>query len=164
MNAPRHKLSAAERKRKSHMKVFTSMSEEELAGYKAAERERIRKAVQASRIEALRMKKKHAKEEAKALLKMTKTPPNPYKSRQSFSKAVNRLKSDLPESPRKQAAVIAKLAGEYGCSFENNKQVKSEIKEVIETFFRRTDIVYTMPGKGDEITIWTDEGRKRVRK
>ena len=36
MNAPRHKLSAAERKRKSRMKIFASMSEEELAGYKAA--------------------------------------------------------------------------------------------------------------------------------
>ena len=117
---------------------------------------------EASRIEALRMKKKNAKEEAKALLKMTKTPPNPYKSRQSFSKAVNWLKTDLPESPRKQAAVIAKLAGEYGCSFENNKQVESEIKEAIETFFR-TDIVYTMPCKG-EMTIWTDQGRKRVQK
>ena len=126
------------------------MSSDDIDNYKKNE---------ASRIEALRMKKKNAKEEAKALLKMTKTPPNPYKSWQSFSKAVNRLKSDLPESPRKQAAVIAKLAGEYGCSFENNKQVKSEIKEAIETFFRRTDIVYTMPGKGDERTIWTDEGK-----
>ena len=66
---------------------------------------------EASRIEALRMKKKNTKEESKALLKMTKSPPNPYKSLQSFSKAVNRLKSDLPESPRKNAAVIAKLAG-----------------------------------------------------
>ena len=70
---------------------------------------------EASHIKALRMKKKNAKEEAKALLKMTKTPPNLYKSRQSFSTAVNRLTSDLPESPRKQTAVIAKLAGEYGC-------------------------------------------------
>ena len=94
---------------------------------------------EASHIKALRMKKNIAKEEAKALLKMTKTPPNPYKSRQSFSKAVNRT---FQNHPRKPAAVIAKLVGEYGCSFENNKQVKSEIKEAIETFFfRRTDIV-----------------------
>ena len=46
MDDPRHKLIAAENKRKSRMKTFASMSEEELAGYKAAERERIRKAVQ----------------------------------------------------------------------------------------------------------------------
>ena len=44
MDAP----SAAERKRKSRMENFASMSEEELAGYKADERERIRKAVQMS--------------------------------------------------------------------------------------------------------------------
>ena len=37
-------------------------------------------------------------------------------------------------------------------------------KEKIESFYYRTDIIYTMPGKGDEMTIWTEYGKQKVRK
>ena len=89
-----------------------SMTPEELKDYKKRE---------ASRIKALRNKKVSTensnKEKTKAILKVTKKLSNPYKNQQSFSKAMNNLRSKLPTSPRKQAAVVAGLAREYGYQF-----------------------------------------------
>ena len=47
---------------------------------------------------------------------------------------------------------------------ERNKSVTNETKGKAEKFYYRTDIIYTMQRKGDEIAIWTEEGTKRVRK
>ena len=72
------------------------------------------------RIRALRNKKRSAneqtnKEKAKALLQIaSKKQKNPYKSRQSFSKALNKVRADLPSSSWKQAAVVQGIASEYG--------------------------------------------------
>ena len=168
------------------------MTEQEKLDFKKTERERVKKAMQqnrkkqklnmtpealidhqkkeATRIRALRNKKKiiteqSTKEKAKAMLHIfSAKQKNPYKTRKSFSKAMNRLRCDLPGSPRKQTAVVQGLASEFGYHFKSKNTVPSEIKEKIEKFFYRTDIVYTMPGKGDEMTVWTDEGRKRLRK
>ena len=77
---------------------------------------------------------------------------------------MNNLRSKLPTCPRKQAAVVVGLASEYGYQFggKKHKSVANETKGKVEKIYYRTDIVYTMPGKGDEMTIWTVEGRKRV--
>ena len=51
------------------------------------------------------------KEKARALLQIaSKKWKNPYKSRQSFSKALNKVTADLPSSPRKQAAAAQGIA------------------------------------------------------
>ena len=34
--------------------------------------------------------------------------------------------------------------------------------ERIEGFYFRTDIIYTVPGKGDEMTMWTKKGKQNV--
>ena len=124
---------------------------------------------EASWIKALRNKvstENSNKEKAKAILKVAKKPSNPYKNQQSFSKAMNNLRSKLPTSPRNQAAVVAGLGREHGYHFggKKHKSVTNETKGKVEKFYYRKDIVYTMPGKGDEMTIWTEEGRKRVHK
>ena len=119
------RMIAAERKRKSRENRCKKMTEEERVAFKEAEKDRIRKAVQthrskkkdsvtpedlkvykkreASRIKALRNKKVSTensnKEKAKVILKVTKKPSNPYKNRQSFSKAMNNLRSKLRTSP-----------------------------------------------------------------
>ena len=116
--------------------------------FKEGEKERIRKAVQtylskkkkknnsmtpedfyrkkeASWIKALRNKvstENSNKEKAKAILKVTKKPSDPYNNRQSFSKTMNNLRSKLPTSPWKQAAVVAGLASEYGHQVGEKKQ------------------------------------------
>ena len=79
---------------------------------------------------------------------------------------MDNLRSNLSTSPRKQATVAAGLACKYGYQFggKKHRSVTNETKGKVKQFYYRTDIVYTMPGKGDEMTIWTEEGRKRVRK
>jgi len=34
----------------------------------------------------------------------------------------------------------------------------------VNEFYFRSDIVYTMPGKGDEMTVWDDNGKHKLRK
>ena len=91
---------------------------------------------------------------------------NPYKSRQSFSEALNKVRADLPSSPQKQAAVVQGIASEYGYQFRSHEEntIPKANREKIENFYYRTDIIYTMPGKGDEMTIWTQNGKQKVLK
>ena len=101
-------MTSAERNRKSREKKFLKMSEDEKLEFKAKERERSKKTMQAKRlkdrIKALRNKKRASteqtsKEKAKALLQKASTKhKNPYKGRQSFSKAMNKVRVDLPSS------------------------------------------------------------------
>ena len=73
---------------------------------------------EAFRVKALKFSTQHSnKEKAKAILKVTKKPTNPHKNQQSFSKALNDLRSKLQTSPRKQAAVVAGLTSKYGYQF-----------------------------------------------
>ena len=44
---------------------------------------------------------------------------NPYKSRQSFGKALNRCRTELPCSPQKHTVVVSGLAKEVGFSIQN---------------------------------------------
>jgi len=90
---------------------------------------------------------------------------NPYKTRQSFSKALNRLRTELPSSPRKQAVVIEGLASEFGYQVKPlRKPTDKGNHEKVNEFYFRSDIVYTMPGKGDEMTVWDDNGKHKLRK
>ena len=105
------------------------MSKEEEKDLKEKERERVGKAMQnkqeqeqmipnelrdfknseAARIKALRnkmkeliskQKEKQHKETAIAMLNMTASSrKNPYKTQQTFSKAINRVRAELPTSP-----------------------------------------------------------------
>ena len=129
---------------------------------------------EAARIKALRNKKKdliskakekQKKEAAAAMLKMTASSrQNPYKTRQSFSKAINKVRTELPFSPRKQAVVVEGLASEFGYQVNTLRNMPDNPnKDKIKQFYYRSDIVYTMPGKGDEITIW-NEGKQKLRK
>ena len=67
---------------------------------------------------------------------------------------MNDLRSKLPTSPQKQAAVVAVLTNKYNYQFGGKKHesVTNETKDKVEKFCHRKDIVYTMPGKGD----WDD--------
>ena len=73
------------------------------------------------------------------------TRKNPYKTRQSFSKAVNRVRTELPSSPCQKEVVIESLASEF----------HYKVKPIYTLY-----IVYTMPGKGDEMTVWDDDDDK----
>ena len=177
------------------MNKLKTMSKEEEKDLKEKERERVGKAMQnkqeqeqmipnelrgfknseAARIKALRnkmkeliskQKEKQHKETAIAMLNMTASSrKNPYKTQQTFSKAINRVRAELPTSPWKQAAVVEGLASQYGYQvkkFRNNS--KNPNKDKIKQFYYRSDIVYLMPGKGDEMTVWNEVGKQKLMK
>lgn len=90
---------------------------------------------------------------------------NPYKTRQSFSKAKNRMKTELPSSLWKQAAIIDSLASEFGYQVGPSRDNTEHLNHgKIKQFFYWKNIVYTMPGKGDKMTVWDDKGKHKLRK
>ena len=105
-------------------------------------------------------------------LQTTPSPSNEtaktFRSRQTLSKAVSRVKVNLPFSPRKKRTVVSAQAQEYQVFSDTNNQIKNpqahsitpETKENVEEFYLRTDISYTMPGMKDFMCIWDAEGKK----
>ena len=75
------------------------------------------------------------------------------------------MRAELSACPRKKAVVVHVLASEYGYQvkkFRNNSDNPN--KDKIKQFYYRSDIVYTMPGKGDEMTVWNEEEKQKLRK
>ena len=97
---------------------------------------------------------------------------NPYRTKQSFGKAVAKCRQSLPTSPRRRKAVIAGLVSHIGLNLEGKLErniqklqgLSDETKECIKNFFFRPDISYTMPGMKDMMIIWSDGGKLKLRK
>ena len=174
-------MTAAERKRKQRAKGQANMTEEEKQAYEQKENQRqsrLRR-VQIAKTSDQEQSNFHGEEVAQitASRKGKKQNPqlqvkipakNPYKSRQSFGKALNRCRTELPGSPRKRAAVVPGLAKEVGLSIQNNYEkqchgnpsLSDELKEAVKQFFFRSDISHTMPGAKDEIVVWDEFGKQ----
>ncbi|KAK6171681.1 hypothetical protein SNE40_018123 [Patella caerulea] len=133
----------------------------------------------------LREKERLRKKEYRSKHTSTKTPiqtpqqnhatPCPYDRPQSLGKAIQRVFRRLPFSPRKKKkAVISGIADKIGLNLENkmitnisnanNNGLPNETVQLIQDFYYRTDIVYTMPGMKDEITIWMNGSKEKKRK
>ena len=107
-------------------------------------------------------KEKHNKEAASAVLKMTGSQNTLIKHDTVSVKAIEKITTELPSSPIKQAVIVGDLASEFGYQSKTfRNKAESPNKEKIKQFFYRLDIVYTMPGKGDELTIWTEERKQK---
>ena len=79
---------------------------------------------EAARIRTLREKKKEAnRKTASALLRITPGNLNPYKTRQSFSKALNIIRTELPNTPRKKSAVAKGLASELDLAIDKQSRM-----------------------------------------
>lgn len=97
---------------------------------------------------------------------------NPYGTKQSYGKALARTRRSLPMSPRKKVAVVAGLASDVGLTLENNMDrnlrksqgLSDDTKTAVREFYYRPDISYTMPGMNDVMTVWTDNGKTKLRK
>ena len=184
------KMTAAERKRKQRAKAKANMTEEEKQTFKEKEskrRSQLRRVQLAkmtkeersnfrtkevARVTASRKQKQIDIQKAPLQVKLPLPRKNPYKSRQSFGKAMNRCRIELPHSPRKRTAVVSGLAKEVGLSIQNNyekqcygnRTMSEELKEAIKEFYFRSDISYTMPGMKDQITIWDEFGKQHLQK
>ena len=167
-------MTAAERKRKQRAKGQANMTEEEKQAYEQKENQRqsrLRR-VQIAKMSDEERSNFHGKEVAQITasrkgkkqnpqLQVTIPAKNPYKSRQSFGKALNRCRTELLYSSRKRAAVVPGLAKEVGLSIQNNYEkqchgnpsLSDELKEAVKQFFFRSDISHTMPGAKDEMVV-----------
>ena len=101
----------------------------------------------------------------------------PFKRPQSYGKALNKAFRTLTTSPNKKRIVVSGLAQKIGLQLTSeverelsfgaspgNPGLSVEIKEKVEQFFFQPDIVYTMPGMKDEMTVWQDGKKMKLRK
>ena len=182
------KMTAAERKGKQRVKAQANVIEEEKHTYKEKENQRqsqLRKlqivkmtkeersnfcAKEVAWVTASRQRKKEVKPDPPFQVKIPAK--NPYKLRQSYGKALNRCQTELPNSPQNEVAVVSGLAKEVGLSIQNdyekqcheNPGLTEKLKEAVKELFFRSDVSYTMPGAKDEMVVWDEFGKKRLRK
>lgn len=92
---------------------------------------------------------------------------NTYGSPQAFGKAMSKSLKSLPHSPTKKVAVVSAIATNLGLNLQTSqKNIVSdeELHNLVVEFFFRPDIVYTAPGMKDEITVWKNGEKIKLRK
>ena len=97
-----------------------------------------------------------------------------FKMPQSLGKAIQKLDNNLPKSPTKQRAVVNGLAKQVGVELSPkithnhgqriNQRFTEENKKLITDFYVNTDVMYTMPGMHDEMTVWGNGIKSKRRK
>ena len=97
-----------------------------------------------------------------------------FKTPQTLGKAVRKLDSNLPKSPSKQRAAVASLVKRVGLELDTRIKtnpaqsmkwvIADETEKRIKDFYLNTDIVYTMPGMNDELTVWENGVKSKIRK
>ncbi|XP_071839631.1 uncharacterized protein [Apostichopus japonicus] len=123
----------------------------------------------------MKMRAWRRKKAESQVLKIITFPRKPFKSPQSFGKAVQRTYKTLPSSPNKKLAVVCGLAKKYGvdlaekmeCNLGNRSSycaLSEEVKEAVKNFYYRADVVWTAPGMRDELTVWIDGKKEKMRK
>ena len=121
--------------------------------------------------EAQRIRKYRAKLKMLATEHIAEEQSAPFANHQSFGKAVKKVKSTLPESPRQRKAVLAKLAEDAGISFIDSLPSRSkppgpkgnkEIDAAAVAFYSNDDISWQAPGRKDRVIYRSkDENGKK---
>ena len=170
-----YKQSESIRTEKVRKMRVEKMTPEEKAQYRrrAAERKRHSRAAMKQRTDALNNSDTNSKSSAPSSSSSTPTSIlNPYRTKQSFGKAVAKCRQSPPTSPCRRKAVIAGLVCHIGLNLEGKLErniqkmqgLSDETKECVKNFFFRPDISYTMLGMKDMMTIWSDGGKLKLRK
>ena len=158
-NDPEFKQKESKRMSDLQRQQRASMSEEELSTLWEKNR--------------LKVKAWRAKNKAKEVLKVTPVTKNGSKTPQGFGKAMKQLKRQLPKSPSKKVATVKGLVKEMGFELNTeskahktgkNKGLSKEMKDKVINLYYHSDVVYTAPGLKDEMTVWTEAGKTKMRK
>ncbi|XP_063228207.1 uncharacterized protein LOC134534095 isoform X1 [Bacillus rossius redtenbacheri] len=119
----------------------------------------------------LQRAKKNAKNAAKANSSDMSSSGTPYSCKQTLSKAVWKTARALPNSPRKQKAVVTGLAKRIGLQLTTTMEesiagTRNRCKEEtsVINFLYRPDIVYTCPGMKDVLTVWENGKKVKLQK
>ena len=79
----------------------------------------------------------------------------------------------MPNSPSKKLATVTSLVKEMGLELntENkahetgkNKGLSKEIKDRVINFYYHSDLLYTAKSLKEEMTVWTETGKTKMRK
>ena len=94
---------------------------------------------------------------------------NGFSTRQSFGKAIKKAKHALPKDFNRRKKVIQALTQAVGIVPQNNhqrttRQLSSNMKSDIISFYYRDDISYQMPGKRDTIVVNHDWNKTTYQK
>lgn len=154
-----YKMNDKDRKKLQRSKPKAQQSPTEVARKKQLNRERVRK---------FRMKKR--------LLKQVDTDSDEnarvYSTPQALGKAVGKVKTHLPKSPRKRKAVIAKLATATGLriskkrknSLGGNKSISAKTALKVQAFYMLDSISRQAPGKKDFVTSRKNGKKEHLQK
>ena len=108
------------------------------------------------RMRKLRAKKKPARDVGEC------STSTPYRSSQSLGKAMKRVRTSLPKSPRKQRCVVSKLAESIGLNVSPNSSpstlchgsvLSTDTKKCVVEFYNNSDISWQVPGRKDRVII-----------
>lgn len=97
------------------------------------------------------------------------TPSKAFRSAASLGKAVSRVSRYLPQSPRKKAEVVRKLAISTSLfgpprGQSNALKIPSKTGQQVQEFYQRDDISRQAPGMKDAILVRDGTTKKRVQK
>ena len=96
-----------------------------------------------------------------------------FKSPQSLGKAIRRTEKALPSSPSKRQIVVCGVARRIGLNLikkaedalrKSGKALSLEVKQCVNEFYTRMDIVYTAPGFKQTMNVWENGSKKVVPK
>ena len=92
-----------------------------------------------------------------------------YKSPQGYGKAVKKTMKVLPKSVNKQKQVVSGLAKKVGLQVVDEKggtegNSCTEVETAVKEFLTSADISYTAPGMKDEVTVWVNGVKERMRR
>ena len=91
---------------------------------------------------------------------------------QAYRKVI-KLKIQWPKSPSKTVEAVMGQVNEFGLKlkesdFNRNRKeygrLSNEVKSQVVDFYYRADVIYSVPGLKDEITVWTEQGKEKMRK
>ena len=164
-------LTHAERQRRYREKLLQKhgkkvLQEKESKRKKEKREANIELARQKDRERKQRSRQKHSSAQAVAV---TSSSPA-YKSNSTLSKAVKRVQSALPNSPRKKAAVIKKLAMSIDTSDSSPEKkagptaLSTEVENLVIQFYLRDDISRQAPGKRDSIVVKENGNKTTMQK
>ena len=149
------------------------MSPNELKKYKMAAAERKRKSRMLKKQKEIESEGNAVSENQTTSSTSPSTSYQPFERPQSLGKAMKRSIRALPQSPRKRKAVVRGLAKRFAVNVEkelesnlstNGNALSEEVTSTVSSFFFRSDVSYTMPGLKDEMTVWKNGKKQRLRK
>ncbi|CAF3148750.1 unnamed protein product, partial [Rotaria sp. Silwood2] len=147
----------------------------ELIKQQDCERKRLaRSKMPPAKLKKLRVRQQTNLRKFRSKSKLNPTRPSPpessFRTKQSKSKALNRILNALPANKDKQFELIKEIAANLNIiklekKFERNQQsLSTDVKQQVYDFYFRDDISYQAPGKRDSITIRENGEKKKLQK